>query len=298
MLSGFSRCARCEHLTLARMRRCLRCKALMPFAYTRIEASEQRIDTTAVVGVAAAITIITGASILWFEDQSTAFVLGALGLAVGIGHLLLPWFRNGWIFARLSWLALTLFASAVLWREPILALAAAAVTCGGLCFLELSQRSVASYLNGEPTEAREDIAAFHDGSCAWCSNSAPRATAPLWCVSFLFMTSVTIGRPRYLCVRHARLNAIPATAFAAVFGWWGIPWGFIRTPSTIWRNLSGGGVSIDSNTAESLRRADATGHAGWFNFLPGVRSKWIAVLGFLLFMTIIFGSMWSVLHNR
>jgi len=36
------------------------------------------------------------------------------------------------------------------------------------------------------------------------------------------------------------MKSLPWTALSAVFGWWGIPWGFIYTPQVLYRNLHGG----------------------------------------------------------
>jgi hypothetical protein len=61
------------------------------------------------------------------------------------------------------------------------------------------------------------------------------------CVSAIF---VTMRRPS----RVHRLRAgewgvrrgIPYAMASLLLGWWGVPWGFIYTPLTLWSNLTGG----------------------------------------------------------
>ncbi len=35
-------------------------------------------------------------------------------------------------------------------------------------------------------------------------------------------------------------HSLPFTGISLLFGWWGIPWGLIYTPSALYRNMSGG----------------------------------------------------------
>ena len=255
------------------------------------------IDLVCVTGVAAGIVLLGGAVLLWFENSTRGFLLGTAAVALGTSHLLLPWFRSAWHTALAAWMILTVLAVAVLWGNWPLAATAAAVSFSGLTLLQIAYRRLKPYLNGERDTTRMPEPSA-DGRCSYCARLAPSAIAPLWCVSLLFMTSVTTGRPKYLCTLHARLNAIPATVFSLFFGWWGLPWGFVRTPQVVWKNVSGGGAIVDPATARHLYELEQSGQAGWFNFFPGVRSKPIAVLGLLLFMFIIFGSIGMFLFGR
>ena len=36
------------------------------------------------------------------------------------------------------------------------------------------------------------------------------------------------------------MKALPYTLFSFLFGWWGFPWGLIRTPQVLYHNLKGG----------------------------------------------------------
>jgi len=62
-----------------------------------------------------------------------------------------------------------------------------------------------------------------------------------YCIS---LVAVTIRRPsRPVFVRHpgwAWVRGLPYTAVSLAFGWWGLPWGVVYTPVTIFTNLTGG----------------------------------------------------------
>jgi hypothetical protein len=62
-----------------------------------------------------------------------------------------------------------------------------------------------------------------------------------WCVSVLVMT---FRRPTDVYFLRSGQNGFgsswPFTLASLLFGWWGIPWGFIQTPGVLWTNLCGG----------------------------------------------------------
>jgi hypothetical protein len=62
-----------------------------------------------------------------------------------------------------------------------------------------------------------------------------------YCVSCLIMT---VRRPsREFFLRNgdrAWLRGLPYSAISLLFGWWGVPWGPILTPVTVYGNLTGG----------------------------------------------------------
>jgi hypothetical protein len=72
-----------------------------------------------------------------------------------------------------------------------------------------------------------------------------------YCISLVF---ITLRRPTRLYRVPADswglLPGLPYTLVTLLFGWWGIPWGFIYTPLVLWTNLSGG----REVTAEESRR--------------------------------------------
>ena len=74
--------------------------------------------------------------------------------------------------------------------------------------------------------------------CPICGNSTERLNATMTSevMSFLFFTTynkkIKVGCPN--CLDKANNNALAKTA---ILGWWGIPWGIIRTPQAIALNL-------------------------------------------------------------
>ncbi len=62
-----------------------------------------------------------------------------------------------------------------------------------------------------------------------------------YCISLVF---VTLRRPtdvRYLPpAEWGLLRGLPYVLVSLLLGWWGVPWGIIYTPLTIFTNLSGG----------------------------------------------------------
>jgi hypothetical protein len=62
-----------------------------------------------------------------------------------------------------------------------------------------------------------------------------------YCISLVFLT---LRRPSGLY--HLRpgergvWKGLPYVALSLLLGWWGIPWGLIYTPLTLWTNLTGG----------------------------------------------------------
>lgn len=75
-------------------------------------------------------------------------------------------------------------------------------------------------------------------SCPICDNSRERINATMTSevMSLIFFTTynkkIKVGCPH--CLDKANSNALTKTA---LLGWWGIPWGIIRTPQAIALNL-------------------------------------------------------------
>jgi hypothetical protein len=61
------------------------------------------------------------------------------------------------------------------------------------------------------------------------------------CVSVVF---VTLRRPSRVHKLRRRewgvVRGLPYTLVSLLVGWWGVPWGLIYTPLTLWTNLTGG----------------------------------------------------------
>lgn len=51
--------------------------------------------------------------------------------------------------------------------------------------------------------------------------------------------------------RHRLLRGLPYSLFNAVFGWWGVPWGPVRTAQAIAVNLTG--VPVEVADSEGMR---------------------------------------------
>ncbi len=71
-----------------------------------------------------------------------------------------------------------------------------------------------------------------------------------YCISLIFFT---LRRPSGI-VRlppgsRGLLRGLPYTMISLLCGWWGVPWGLIYTPLTLWTNLAGG-REIDSQEWE------------------------------------------------
>jgi hypothetical protein len=62
-----------------------------------------------------------------------------------------------------------------------------------------------------------------------------------YCIS---LVAVTLRRPsRPFCVKPGQwawVRGLPYTGISLLLGWWGLPWGVIYTPVTIYTNLCGG----------------------------------------------------------
>jgi len=62
-------------------------------------------------------------------------------------------------------------------------------------------------------------------------------------------------QPHIVCRQCGTKAQIRALLFSALFGWWGIPWGFLMTPVQIVRNVSGLRKDTDPFApSEDLRR--------------------------------------------
>jgi hypothetical protein len=62
-----------------------------------------------------------------------------------------------------------------------------------------------------------------------------------YCISFVF---VTLRSPSGVYLLRAGetglVRGLSYSVLSLVLGWWGVPWGIIYTPLTLWTNLSGG----------------------------------------------------------
>jgi hypothetical protein len=62
-----------------------------------------------------------------------------------------------------------------------------------------------------------------------------------YCISLIAVTLRRTSRPIYLKPgQEAWLRSLPYVGVSLLLGWWGLPWGAIYTPVTIFANLTGG----------------------------------------------------------
>jgi hypothetical protein len=62
-----------------------------------------------------------------------------------------------------------------------------------------------------------------------------------YCLSFVVVTLRRTSRPRFIADGdRAWVRGLPYCLISLFFGWWGVPWGLVYTPVTIFANLTGG----------------------------------------------------------
>lgn len=62
-----------------------------------------------------------------------------------------------------------------------------------------------------------------------------------YCISLVAVTLRRPSRPiRIRAGQRAWVRGLPYVGVSLLFGWWGLPWGIIYTPVTIYTNLCGG----------------------------------------------------------
>jgi hypothetical protein len=62
-----------------------------------------------------------------------------------------------------------------------------------------------------------------------------------YCISLIAVTLRRTSRPIYINPgQQAWIRGLPYVGISLLLGWWGLPWGVIYTPVTIFANLSGG----------------------------------------------------------
>jgi hypothetical protein len=85
-----------------------------------------------------------------------------------------------------------------------------------------------------------------------------------FCISFVILTLRCPTRVRLLRPRDSGvLRGLPYALLSLLLGWWGLPWGIIYTPLTIFTNLCGG-HDVTEQVCGFVRdgAAEAAGPAG------------------------------------
>lgn len=94
--------------------------------------------------------------------------------------------------------------------------------------------------NEIPTDVvSKHLGELHRGNCPKCGGDGPvdvHTSYRIW--SALVLTQYT-SRPSICCQSCGTKQRLGDTAFSAVLGWWGFPWGILVTPIWIGRNVVG-----------------------------------------------------------
>lgn len=95
---------------------------------------------------------------------------------------------------------------------------------------------------------------------------AESATEGRWvlfefCISCIAVTFRRTSRPTFIKPgSRAWVHGLPYSLVSLFAGWWGVPWGFVYTPVTIFSNLTGGS-DITAQIRESGCAAEREGKA-------------------------------------
>jgi hypothetical protein len=77
-----------------------------------------------------------------------------------------------------------------------------------------------------------------------------------YCISLVAVTFRRPSRPFHIKPgQRAWVRALPYTGISLLLGWWGLPWGVIYTPLTIYTNLCGG-CDITARVQEAAHAAE------------------------------------------
>lgn len=66
--------------------------------------------------------------------------------------------------------------------------------------------------------------------------SGARVVAHRWAISLVFVTFYLATRPTYIAPGRRDWRALAYSLLTLVCGWWGIPWGPVRTIQTLIHN--------------------------------------------------------------
>ena len=125
--------------------------------------------------------------------------------------------------------------------------------CNATCHEGSALMSIAEQIPREDFE--RVLAEVYSGKCPSCSGPGPvdvHSAHYAW--SIVVMTSW--GQKSKVCCASCgtKLRLLWSTS-TLLFGWWGIPWGFIATPMQLFRNFSNRGSSNKfSGPSEELKK--------------------------------------------
>ena len=74
-----------------------------------------------------------------------------------------------------------------------------------------------------------------------------------YCISLIVLTWRRESEVVAIGARQKKWFAsLPYCLITLLFGWWGLPWGFVLSPIVIWRNLKGGRPVLDGTCDEPV----------------------------------------------
>lgn len=84
-------------------------------------------------------------------------------------------------------------------------------------------------------------------------NRGARFVVYRFCFSLLMVTVMDNTGPYLIRANENRVSkGLPWTLLTLVLGWWGIPWGPIRTAQSVWTNFRGG-TNVTAEIASALQ---------------------------------------------
>jgi hypothetical protein len=113
--------------------------------------------------------------------------------------------------------------------------------CSERCLQASVTRMAAQGLASEVPEEliQRQVTAVHQGNCPKCGRPGPIDVYFSHRVWSLIKVTSWSSRPHVSCRRCGVKAQIGDLLFSALFGWWGIPFGFLMTPYQIGRNIVG-----------------------------------------------------------
>ena len=104
-------------------------------------------------------------------------------------------------------------------------------------------------------EVSKQLAAMPRNELVFEVNRGARIVLFQYCISLLVITFRRNSSVQFVAPgESAAVKSLPYTLLSLLLGWWGLPWGFIYTPTVIYKNLKGG----TDVTASFLNQAQQT----------------------------------------
>lgn len=218
---------------------------------------DRRLGAFRAFGIGVSVFYFAGSALLWFTHPELAIAAAVFGVVFLLAHLALPLSVWAWRLALAAWGLTAAAFAAVLARTGWPVLGAIVPALGAAWMWRVRTSTVARLEGREPEDFVIPASqAPRWGPCVRCGSRESEVVAPIFCMSVVSFTARWPGDFRSLCLKHARVRALGAVLFSAVFGWWGIPWGPIWTADALSLNLSTGGATLESDVIADIRRRE------------------------------------------